>query len=341
MTDSTTKTDIEPKARLARFLNTFGPLLALAFVWAGFGLLESQLQGTSYLGAAIFTSEAVSQVVQQSVVIGIAAIGMTLIIISAGIDLSVGSAIALCSVVAANLIVGGHGPIAVIGGTLITGALCGLVIAWLVVRIRLIPFITTLGTLLVLRGLALSLANSQPINVQDTAWLRFWLNGLPEGWKWLVIPPGGWLMIGLAALTALALRYTVFGRHVFAVGSNEQTARLCGVAVDRVKIWVYVIGGIFAAVSGLMLASNQGQGDPTGAGGYELDIIAAVVIGGASLNGGVGSVVGSIIGTLVMSVIKVGCVLNGIEESTTRIVTGTIIVVAVLVDRLRQQSAQS
>lgn len=338
MTDPTA---IEPTRRLARFLNTFGPLLALAFVWLGFGLVESHLQGTPFLSAAIFTSEAVSQVVQQSVVIGVAAIGMTLIIVSAGIDLSVGSAIALCSVVAANLIVGGQGPAAVIVGTLATGALCGLAIAWLVVRIRLIPFITTLGTLLVLRGLALSLANSQPVNVQDTAWLRFWLNGLPEGWKWLVIPPGGWLMIGLAALTALALRYTVFGRHVFAVGSNEQTARLCGVAVDRVKIWVYVIGGIFAAISGLMLASNQGQGDPTGASGYELDIIAAVVIGGASLSGGVGSVVGSIIGTLVMSVIKVGCVLNGIEESTTRIVTGTIIVVAVLVDRLRQQAGRS
>ncbi len=341
MNEPTAKNTAEPSQRLARFLNTFGPLLALAFVWVGFGLLESQLQGTAFLSSAIFTSEAVSQIVQQSVVIGIAAIGMTLIIVSAGIDLSVGSAIALCSVVAAKCVVGAHDPLTVVGVTLATGALCGLGIGLLVVRIRLIPFITTLGTLLVLRGIALGLANSQPINVQDTAWLRFWLNGLPEGWKWLVIPPGGWLMIGLAVLTALALRFTVFGRHVFAVGSNEQTARLCGVAVDRVKLWVYVIGGLFAAISGLMLASNQGQGDPTGASGYELDIIAAVVIGGASLNGGVGSVVGSIIGTLVMSVIKVGCVLNGIEESTTRIVTGTIIVVAVLVDRLRQQAGKA
>ena len=341
MNETTAKTNAEPGHRLARFLNTFGPLLALAFVWVGFGLLESQLQGTRFTQATIFTSEAIGQIVQQSVVIGVAAIGMTLVIVSAGIDLSVGSAIALCSVAAAKLIVAGHGPLAVVGGTLATGALCGLAIALLVVRIRLIPFITTLGTLLVLRGLALSLANSQPINLQDAAWLRFWLNGLPEGWKWLVIPPGGWLMLALAGLTALALRFTVFGRHVFAVGSNEQTARLCGVAVDRVKMWVYVLGGVFAAISGLMLASNQGQGDPTGAGGYELDIIAAVVIGGASLSGGVGSVLGSIIGTLVMSVIKVGCVLNGIEESTTRIVTGTIIVVAVLVDRLRQQAARS
>ena len=131
----------------------------------------------------------------------------------------------------------------------------------------------------------------------------------------------------------------MFGRHVFAVGSNEQTARLCGVAVDRVKLAVYAIGGAFAAVAGLMLASNQGQGDPTAASGYELDIIAAVVIGGASLSGGVGTVLGSLIGALVMTVIRVGCGLNGIEESTTRIVTGAIIVAAVAVDRLRQRAA--
>jgi ribose/xylose/arabinose/galactoside ABC-type transport system permease subunit len=208
----------------------------------------------------------------------------------------------------------------------------------LVVYVRLIPFITTLGTLLILRGFALGLANSQAINAQEISWLRFWLNSLPENLKWLVIPPGGWLMIFLAALATGILRYTVFGRQVFAVGSNEQTARLCGVAVDRIKLLVYMIGGAFAGLSGLMLVSYQGQGDPTGATGYELDIIASVVIGGASLNGGVGSVFGSLIGALVMTVIRTGCTLNGIDESTTRIITGTIIVTAVVVDRLRRRA---
>lgn len=145
-------------------------------------------------------------------------------------------------------------------------------------------------------------------------------------------------MIFLAALATGILRYTVFGRQVFAVGSNEQTARLCGVAVDRIKLLVYMIGGAFAGLSGLMLVSYQGQGDPTGATGYELDIIASVVIGGASLNGGVGSVFGSLIGALVMTVIRTGCTLNGIDESTTRIITGTIIVTAVVVDRLRRRA---
>ncbi len=328
------------RAALPRLLGALAPLLALALVWLGFGVLEHRLNpGTDLLDAAIFSRQAVADIVQQSVVIGIGAIGMTFVIVAAGIDLSVGSAIALCSVVAAKLVVAGHAAAAVVLGTLAAGLGVGLLIGLLVVRGGLIPFITTLGTLLVLRGAALALADSQPINVQDAAWLRYWLNGLPPGLEWLVIPPGGWLMLGLAALAALTLRLTVFGRQVFAIGSNEQTARLCGVAVDRVKLAVYGIGGLFAGVAGLMLASNQGQGDPTAANGYELDIIAAVVIGGASLSGGVGTVLGSLIGALVMTVIRVGCGLNGIDESTTRVVTGVIIVAAVAVDRLRTRAS--
>ena len=325
---------------LSRLLASFGPILALALVWLGFGLLEWRLNpGTAFLDSAIFSRQAVADIAQQSVVIGIGAIGMTFIIISAGIDLSVGSAIALCSVIAAKLIVLGCSATLTVAATLALGMGIGLLIGLLVVRGGLIPFITTLGTLLVFRGVALALADSQPINIQSAGWLRFWLNGVPAGYEWMIIPPGGWLMLVLACLASLTLRYTVFGRHVFAVGSNEQTARLCGVAVDRIKLTVYVLGGLFAAIAGLMLASNQGQGDPTAAAGYELDIIAAVVIGGASLNGGVGTLLGSLIGALVMTVIRVGCGLNGIEESTTRIVTGAIIVAAVAVDRLRQRSS--
>lgn len=328
------------RADLTRLLAALGPLLALALVWLGFGILEQRLNpGTGLLDGAIFSRQAVADIVQQSVVIGIGAVGMTFIIVAGGIDLSVGSAIALCSVVAAKLATAGQAAGVVVLGTLSAGLAIGLLIGLLVVRAGLIPFITTLGMLLVLRGGALALAGSQPINVQEAGWLRFWLNGLPAGLEWLVIPPGGWLMLGLAGLASLTLRYTVLGRQVFAVGSNEATARLCGVAVDRIKLTVYGLGGLFAAVAGLMLASNQGQGDPTAASGYELDIIAAVVIGGASLSGGVGTILGSLIGALVMTVIRVGCGLNGIDESTTRIVTGVIIVIAVAVDRLRGRAA--
>ncbi len=312
-----------------KILNSLGTFIALVAIWGLFlGL------GNSAIGSA----EGIESIVQQTVVIGIAAIGMTFIIISAGIDLSIGSAIALCSVVGAKLAVAGTNPFVTVSVTIISGLLIGLFIGLLVVRAKLIPFITTLGTLLILRGLALALANSQPINAQDANWLRFWLNSLPDDMKFLIIPPGGWLMIVLALLATGVLRFTVFGRHVFAVGSNENTARLCGVAVDRTKLFVYMIGGAFAALSGLMLVSYQGQGDPTGATGYELDSIAAVVIGGASLNGGIGSIFGSLIGALIITVIRTGCTLNGISESTTRIITGAIIVTAVAIDRLRQRS---
>lgn len=164
-------TDDTPRAaaRLGRALAALGPLLALAAVWTGFALLEHRLEGTPFLGSAMFTREAVAQVVQQSVVIGIAAIGMTFVIISAGIDLSVGSAIALASVIAAKLAVAGHGAAAVVLGTLAAGGLTGLLIGLLIVRAGLIPFITTLGTLLVLRGAALGLAGSQPITSRTSA----------------------------------------------------------------------------------------------------------------------------------------------------------------------------
>ena len=312
-----------------KILNSLGTFIALVAIWGLFFSLGNR---------AIGSAEGIESIVQQTVVIGIAAIGMTFIIISAGIDLSIGSAIALCSVVGAKLAVAGANPFVTVSVTLISGLLIGLFIGLLVVRAKLIPFITTLGTLLILRGLALALANSQPINAQESNWLRFWLSSLPDDMKFLIIPPGGWLMIALALVATGILRYTVFGRHVFAVGSNENTARLCGVAVDRTKIFVYMIGGAFAALSGLMLVSYQGQGDPTGATGYELDIIAAVVIGGASLNGGIGSIFGSLIGALIITVIRTGCTLNGISESTTRIITGAIIVTAVAIDRLRQRS---
>ncbi|MEI7602766.1 MAG: ABC transporter permease, partial [Opitutae bacterium] len=209
-----------------KILNSLGTFIALVAIWGLFFSLGNR---------AIGSAEGIESIVQQTVVIGIAAIGMTFIIISAGIDLSIGSAIALCSVVGAKLAVSGNNPFVTVIVTLLSGLLIGLFIGLLVVRAKLIPFITTLGTLLILRGLALALANSQPINAQDANWLRFWLNSLPDDMKFLIIPPGGWLMIALALVATGVLRFTVFGRHVFAVGSNENTARLCGVAVDRTK----------------------------------------------------------------------------------------------------------
>ena len=142
-------------------------------------------------------------------------------------------------------------------------------------------------------------------------------------------------MIALALLTGGMLKYMRIGRHIVAIGSNEETARLCGIAVEKVKVIVYMLAGGFAGLSGLMMMSYQEQGDPTGAVGLELDVIAAVVIGGGSLSGGEGSVLGSLVGAMIMTVIRTGSQLNGWPTWVTQVVTGVVIVIAVAVDRYR------
>ena len=157
--------------------------------------------------------------------------------------------------------------------------------------------------------------------------------------RWQIFPVGVWVMIACAAAVAFMLRYTRFGRHVFAIGSNESTARLCGVPVERTKLLIYMIGVGFAGLAGVLQFSYLGIGDSTAALGMELNIIAAVVIGGASLNGGEGSVIGSIIGALIMTVVANGCTQMGLQSYWQEIVTGGIIIAAVLVDRLRHRRA--
>lgn len=307
------------------WLNKFGPLLALFLVFLFFAAFNSKI--TSF--------NALETMVLQTVIVGVAAIGMTLVIISAGIDLSAGSIIALSSVVAALLLRDfALDPLSAAIGGIGAGLICGLINGLLITRLRLVPFIVTLGTLLVVRGIAKGLSKSIPINAGQT-WLSELLALLPADRKWLLIPPGAWLMIFLAMFVAGFLRYTKLGRHIYAVGSNENTARLCGVAVERVKVFVYTAAGTFAGLSGLMLMSYQEQGDPTGAVGLELEIIAAVVIGGGSLSGGEGSILGSLVGAMIMTVIRTGCQLNGWPPWVTQAVTGIVIIVALAVDKLR------
>ena len=321
------KTNEQTTQMKREWLNKFGPLLALVFVYIFFSILNSKITSLT----------ALETMVQQTVIVGIAAIGMTLVIISAGIDLSAGSIIAFSSVVIAQIMVAYEmSPLTSAMCGILAGLGCGLVNGLLITRLRLVPFIVTLGMLLIVRGFAKGIASSMQINVGQS-WLSELLAVLPPERKWQLVPPGAWLMIVFAAAMAGLLRYTRLGRHIFAVGSNEQTAQLCGVAVDRVKVIVYGIAGAFAGLSGVMLTSYQEQGDPTAAVGLELDIIAAVVIGGGSLSGGEGSIVGSLIGAMIMTVIRTGCQLNGWAPWITQVVTGCVILVAVMVDRLRHR----
>ena len=210
---------------------------------------------------------------------------MTLIIVSGGIDLSVGSVIALTSVVGAQLIQRGWSTPAVVLAVLAAGGGVGLVNGAAIAGLRMTPFIITLGTLGVARGSAKWLADNETVNYDFSPINRWMMTANPFG---AALPAGVWVTIGLAIVTSLLLRRTVFGRHLFAIGSNEATARLCGVAVVRLKVLIYASAGCLFGLAGIFQLSRLRQGDPTVAVGLELDIIAAVIIGGASLNGGTG-----------------------------------------------------
>jgi ribose transport system permease protein len=192
----------------------------------------------------------------------------------------------------------------------------------------------TLGMMILVRGAAKGLADERRIEAPST-WLNDLLRALGRGEGGL-LPPGIWILAGLALLVAFALRYTRFGRHLFAIGSNERTARLCGVPVNRVKVLVYILAAALAGVAGVMQFSRLSVGDPTVAFGLELAVIAAVIIGGGSLLGGRGTVAGTILGATTMAVIAIGCSQKGLPNWVQEIVTGGIIVLAVALDRWRE-----
>lgn len=312
--------------RLTQVLGAFGPLLGLLAVCALFAALRFE---------TFFTWDNFGIILLHSAIIGVAALGMTIVIIAGGIDLSAGSMIALGSVVLVLLLEQGWPAWAALLGTVAAAGFCGGLSGLLITRLRLMPFIVTLGMMGILRGAAKGLAHEQMIYPPEDTWLndlmRLGAAGQP--------PSGVWLTLTLAVLVALALRYTRFGRHVFAVGSNELTARLCGVPVERVKVLVYAIGGIFAGLGAVLEFATISGGDPTVAVGLELNIIAAVVIGGASLSGGQGTIAGTIVGALFMTVIANGCTKIGLANWVQEIVTGAIIVVAATLDRIRHRGA--
>ena len=308
-------------------LRSLGPLLGLILVYLFFCV---------WAGEAFYSGFNRVTVLTQSVIVVCGALGMTLIIVSGGIDLSVGSQIALSTVIIARALESGASPgVAAVAGV-VTGAACGLVNGLLITRLKLVPFIITLGTLLIFRGTATGMANEQKIDAPIT-WLNSLLSKFPDP-PWLLVAPGVWIALTLSVLTAVALRNTVLGRHMFAVGSNENTARICGVRVERTKLWIYTLGGLLTGVAGTMQFSRLTVGDPTAARGMELDIIAAVVIGGGSLSGGEGSVLGSVAGAMLMAVIRNGLSMKGVPNYVQDILTGAIIVAAVAIDRWRHRA---
>jgi ribose transport system permease protein len=311
---------------LRRTFARLGPALALVVVVAAFALLTGE--PAHYLSPLNLRI-----VVSQTVIVALGAIGMTMIIVSGGIDLSVGSTIALTGVVAALGIAAGWPPTLAIVAAVATGGLVGLTNGALITGLRVVPFIATLGMLGIARGVAKWLANEQTVNVPAT-WINDLLVTFPRQ-AWLLVPPGVWITLVLALAVAAVLRQTVFGRRVFALGSNEAAARACGIATDRLKLVTYGAAGLLFGLTGVMQLSRLRQGDPTVAVGTELDVIAAVVIGGGSLNGGEGTIFGSMVGALIMAFLRNGCQQMGWPNYIQDIIIGAIIVLAVALDRLR------
>jgi ribose/xylose/arabinose/galactoside ABC-type transport system permease subunit len=319
------------RANWRRWLNTLGPVLGLVVVYGLFAVI----------GPASFSSgRNLETIARQTTIVGVAALGMTMVIISGGIDLSVGSIVALSTVVIAWLLqYAGMGPLASAFGGVAAAAFFGLITGLLITRLRVVPFIVTLGMMLVVRGAAKGIGREQKIDVdpERLQWLEELLASVPQEQSWMLVPAGVWILLVLAVAMAALLRYTRVGRHTYAIGSNEQTARLCGVAVERVKLFVYTLCGAFAGLAGLMQFSRLTVGDPTVAIGLELDVIAAVVIGGGSLSGGEGSILGTLVGALIMTVIASGCTQMGLPNWVQQIITGGIIIAAVALDRLRHR----
>jgi ribose transport system permease protein len=314
--------------RTRRLINLAGPFLGL-FLVVGLFCLSPTVR------PYFLTGPNFKIILTQTVIVAMGTLGMTLIIVSGGIDLSVGSVVALTSVVGASALLKGWAPWSVIALSMGVGAGIGLVNGLVIGGLRMMPFIVTLGMMGVARGTAKWLSGNQTVSAPETP-----INGimdLKDPTRLFPLPLGVWITLGLAVLMAIVMRNTVFGRYIFALGSNESAARLCGIRIHRQKVLIYCVAGVFFGLSGLMQLSRLTQGDPTVAIGLELDIIAAVVIGGASLSGGSGSILGSMIGALTMAVLRNGSNQMGWPTFMQEIIIGVVIIIAVGVDKLRQR----
>jgi ribose/xylose/arabinose/galactoside ABC-type transport system permease subunit len=331
--------------------NILGRFLALIIVFAFFAFMVDD--------GKFYTLRNLENILRQSCVYATAGLGMTLIIIAAGIDLSAGSLIALSVVTVAYVmnieVTGADGqgvayatlhptlaPLLAVGAGILASTLAGLANGAMVVGLRLVPFIVTLGTMGMIRGLAKGVAKERDIYPPEESWINTLMDPTLSSANrtWHLLPTGIWILIAGILVSSFILRYTRLGRHIFAIGSNEETARLCGVPVGRTKLFVYMAGGFFCGVAGLMQFSYIGGiGQPTTAGMYELFVIAAVIIGGASFSGGEGSILGTLIGALMITILYMGGQQMGWPKWVQEMVIGGIIIAAVALDRLRHRKA--
>jgi ribose transport system permease protein len=334
-----------------RFLPS-GPVLGLLGLLALFIILLS-LRGKVDI---FFSTSNIQSLFHDNSITAVIALGMLFVVISGGIDLSVGSVTALVTVVTMQvyrLVFNGSeatlpgwlfewlneiglawsgtesrwwASLAAVPAGLLAGALCGVTNGLVITRLRVTPFVATLGMMSLARGLAILLADRTRLSfIGDSR--PGWVEALSRiDHKILFFDPGVWLLFVLSVLTWLVLNLSVFGRHVYAIGSNESTAHLCGVPVVRDKVWVYTIAGLFAGCGGILLFGQIGAGDPSAGSMRELEVIAAVVIGGASLTGGLGTVGGTLLGVLILGVLRRSLGLLNLPPEFQHILIGIIVV---------------
>lgn len=313
-----------PRSRaLLRFIRQLAfALISIAFLVAVFGTANPR-----FLSAINWF-----HIAQQVAVVAILAVGQTFIIATAGIDISQGSVVALSSMICAIAIVDAHTPFGIaILLTLLLGAVIGAIIGLSVVLLDVPPFIATLGMLAIALGAALLTTNGTPVF------------GLPDGFQQISqgtvfgFPNMAWIALLLAAISAYLLNKTRFGRYTLAIGSNAEAARRVGINVPRHLLLVYILGGTISSLAGIIYLAYTAAAQPTSGANYELYAIAAVVIGGGSLFGGVGTILGSVLGALLMTILKNGTQLAGISPYVEQVILGVVVIGAVFVDNLRRR----
>lgn len=304
------------KRGLGKIVSRCGIYILLVILLAIMGILES----------SFFSGSNLINILRQTSTYAILAFGMTFVVLGGYIDLSVGAVLALCSCVVALLMKAGINMWLAVILAIIAGGICGFVNGFCLAKLKVPFFICTAGMMYIARGLALVITNENPVS------------GLPEEFnifgnkpEW-VIPPQVIIAIIVFFVCFFILKYTKMGRYTYAVGSSQQAAKLSGINVDKVNIWIFIIAGLCAGIAGVVQASRLKIGSPIIADGYELDTIAAVAIGGASLLGGEGSIVRTVIGALILTVIRVGLNMLGIQTSMQQVVIGLVIIVVVALD---------
>lgn len=302
---------------------------ALVILFAGFSIASPNFtRSTNIVG--IFTSTFVN---------GVLALGVTFVIITGGIDLSIGTVMTLSAVMTAVFITNWELPIPVgVAGGIATGALAGLVNGVIISWMRVPPFVATLGMMYVAKGLALVLAELRPIYFSRTSYFNDIAMGDTLGvrFRGADIPNAVWILLVAALVGSFVLNKTILGRYTFALGSNEEATRLSGVKTNIWKTAVYTVCGIYAGLGGVLMASRLNSAQPALGQGYELDAIAAVVIGGTALSGGEGTIMGTVIGAFVMSVLTNGLRIMSVSQEWQIVVTGGILVLVVYIDILRR-----